>query len=136
MKKILFSVLMAVYLSACTSLTRTEENQLRELKSYGISVYKPTGYWEKPASPVAAGLLNLLPGFGNFYLGAGNGADGMHVLYGFLNLLFWPLSVLWGVPEAAIDAGRINQRELIYYYTYEPDGQRELEEARKNFGKK
>ena len=136
MKKFLFSALLAVSLSACASLTRMEENQLRELKTYGISVDKPTGYWEKPASPLAAGMLNLLPGVGNFYLGVGNGSDGAQVLYGFLNLLFWPASILWGIPEAAIDAGTINARELLYYYAYDPNGKRELEEARKKFGKK
>lgn len=58
-------------------------------------------------------------GFGNFYLASGNGADSSHWLYGLLNLLTWPLSILWGVPEAAIDANRINEREMIYYYRYE-----------------
>ena len=71
MKLKLFTVVIAVCLSACTTLTRMEENQLRELKSYGISVDKPTGYWEKPASPLAAGMLNLLPGNRKFLFGDG-----------------------------------------------------------------
>ncbi len=135
MKLKLFTVVIAVCLSACTTLTRMEENQLRELKSYGISVDRPTGYWEKPASPLAAGLLNLLPGIGNFYLGMGNGAESAHMLYGFLNFLLWPSSIIWGIPEAAIDAGRINERELIYYYTYDKNGIKELEEIKKRSGK-
>ena len=92
--------------------------QLRALKGQGVSVDKPVGSWEKPASPVAAAALNILPGFGNFYLAAGNGGDSSHYLYGTLNLLTWPISILWGIPEAALDANRINERELIYYYQF------------------
>ena len=44
----------------------------------------------------------------------------------FLNLLTWPISVVWGIPEAAVDANRINERELIYYYTFNPAGQEAL----------
>ena len=87
---------------------------------------KPAGEWERPASPAGAGALNLLPGFGNFYLASGNGGDGGHYLYGFLNLLTWPISVVWGIPEAAIDAETINERELVYYYTFDESGKEAL----------
>ncbi|MBQ8750040.1 MAG: hypothetical protein IJZ30_00180 [Alphaproteobacteria bacterium] len=117
MKK--FFILLLLLTSACTHLTAVERNTLRELKTQGIDIDHPNSNWEKPASPVSAGLLNLLPGVGNFYLASGNGAQSEHVLYGTLNLLTWPISILWGVPEAAIDANVINQRELIYHYTYE-----------------
>ena len=72
--------------------------------------------------------MNILPGFGNFYLAVGNGGDSSYYLYGALNLLFWPISVLWGIPEATIDANRINERELIYYYTFEEGGKEALRE--------
>jgi len=49
---------------------------------------------------------------------------------GFLNLLFWPWSVVWGVPEAAVDAGIINTQETIYYYRYNEQGKRVLEQKR------
>lgn len=77
----------------------------------------------------------MLPGIGNFYLGVGNGAESAQMLYGFLNFLLWPSSIIWGIPEAAIDAGRINERELIYYYTYDKNGIKELEEIKKRSGK-
>ena len=37
-------------------------------------------------------------------------------------MLTWPISILWGVPEGAIDANKINERELVYYYIYDEDG--------------
>ncbi len=117
-------------LSGCTSLTRQEHMQLRELQAQGVTVDKPVGNFEKPASGVTAGALNLLPGIGNFYLGTGNAAESSHVLYGVLNLLTWPLSILWGVPEAAIDADNINKREMLYYYTYDEQGKQALKKAK------
>lgn len=113
-------------LSACTTLTKQEQNELRSLKAQGVTVDRPAGSFERPANPGAAGALNLLPGIGNFYLASGNGGDSSHWLYGCLNLITWPFSILWGIPEAAIDANRINERELIYYYKYDRQGQKEL----------
>ncbi len=132
MKKIYLIFLFTLLLSNCTTLTRQEYNQLRDLQGYGVTVDKPVGSYEKPASGVAAATLNLLPGVGNFYLGTGNAADSSHIIYGVLNLLFWPLSIVWAVPEAAIDADNINKRELIYYYMYDKQGQKELKKANIN----
>ena len=81
-------------------------------------VDRAPGGWQQPASPLAAGLLNVLPGGGNFYLASGNAADSSHWVYGMVNLLFWPISILWGVPEATIDAGNINKREMLNFYKY------------------
>lgn len=121
MQKTLF-LAASLLLASCTSLTHQERNTLRSLQAQGITVDKPVGNWEAPASPAGAGALNLLPGFGNFYLASGNAGDSGQYLYGFLNLLTWPVSVLWGIPEAAIDAGTINERELIYFYTFDESG--------------
>lgn len=117
MKK--FALLFILILSSCVSLTRQEQNKLAELRSYGITVDTPADDWKAPASPAAAAALNLLPGFGDFYLASGEAGDSSFYLYGFLNLLTWPISVLWGIPEGAIDANTINKRELIYFYTYD-----------------
>lgn len=130
MKKILLSIISIAVLVGCTTLTRQETMQLRELQAQGVTVERPIGNYEKPASPVAAGALNLLPGIGNFYLGLGNAAESSHVLYGFLNLLTWPMSIIWSVPEAAIDANNINKREMLYYYTYDANGKQELKNAK------
>ena len=128
MKKILI-LSSLVFLVGCTTLTRYEQNQLRELSAQGVTVDRPVGNYEKPASGVLAGALNLLPGVGNFYLGTGNAAESSQVLYGVGNLLLWPLSIFWAVPEAVIDADNINKRELLYYYTYDKQGQIELKKA-------
>jgi hypothetical protein len=125
-KKILTFVTAVALLSACTNLTRQEQLELQALKGQGVTVDKPVGSWEKPASPVGAAALNLLPGIGNFYLAAGNGGDSSHYLYGTLNLLTWPFSIIWGIPEAAVDANNINKREMIYYYKYDARGKAEL----------
>jgi hypothetical protein len=78
-------------------------------------------------SPTLAAVLNILPGIGNFYLAAGTEETHMWAI-GAVNLLFWPVSVLWGVPEGAIDASTINKKETIYYY-YE-DGTRKARATR------
>ena len=108
-----------VGLSACTFLTAEERHQVKYLQSKGITVANPQSEWEKPASPILAGFLNVLPGMGNFYLALGDGADRMQFIYGAFNIFMWPWSIVWGVPEAAIDATTINKRELIYHYKYD-----------------
>ena len=128
MKNLIAYTALGLLLSGCVSLTHQENNTLRSLRAQGITTEKPVGNWEKPASAAGAGLLNLLPGGGNFYLASGNGADNGQMLYGFLNLLTWPISVVWGIPQAAVDAGRINERELIYYYTFDEGGKEALRE--------
>lgn len=129
MKKTLAVVATALTLANCTSLTRQEQTELHLLKGQGVTIDKPVGSWEKPASAAGAGALNLLPGFGNFYLASGNAGDSSHYLYGFLNLLAWPISILWGVPEAAIDANKINEREMLYYYKFDNQGKKEAAKA-------
>lgn len=126
-----FCLILVLCLCACTNLTRQEHMTLRHLKAQGVTVDTPVGNYEKPASPGAAAALNILPGAGNFYLASGNGADSSHWLYGGINLLTWPISILWGIPAAAVDANSINKREMIYYYQFDPQGQKELAKAGK-----
>ena len=118
MKNLLSAIILLLTLPACTHLTAYEQDRLQSLKYKGITVDHPQSRWERPASPAAAGAPNLLPGFGNFYLASGNGGDSNHYTYGFLNLITWPFSILWGIPEAAIDAKTINERDLLYHDTY------------------
>lgn len=44
----------------------------------------------------------------------------------FPSLLFPVVLVVWGIPEAAIDAETINERELVYYYTFDESGKEAL----------
>ncbi len=109
--------------TACESLSRADHAHLREIQAAGLDVDAPG-----VKSPTTAGVLNLLPGIGNFYLASGTDASGQWI-YGTLNLLMWPLSVVWGIPQAAIDARTINQREAVYYYRYDPRGREEFRAA-------
>lgn len=114
MKKILF--LSVLFLSGCVSLSYYEKDVLQDLSRNGISADVSAEGWEKLAYPVLAGILNILPGFGNFYLGFGDAAEPIQSAYGGINLLFWPLSVVWSVPQAYIDAKNINKRNLVEFY--------------------
>jgi hypothetical protein len=105
----------------CVNMSRGDRESYREIQGLGLDT--DVG---RIKSPLTAALLNLLPGIGNFYL-AGGTDQGSQWVYGILNLLFWPLSVVWAVPEAAIDAETINKLETIYYYRYDPQGKTQYE---------
>lgn len=115
MKKIvlLITLLSALLLTSCSSLNPAEKQQVLKLKSLGI---KEDSLGTNSAG--VAGALNLLPGIGNFYLGQTGAGIG--------NLLFWPISPIWGVPQAMIDAKTINTKETLAYYNYNPEGKKEI----------
>jgi len=115
MKKIilLLTLLSALLLTSCSSLNPAEKQQVLKLKSLGI---KEDSLGTNSAA--VAGVLNLLPGGGNFYLGQTGAGVG--------NLLFWPISPIWGVPQAMIDAKTINTKETLAYYNYNPEGKKEI----------
>ena len=124
---ILFSSLL--FITSCNNLSFYQKQQIEQLKNQGITVDTPVGKFKKPASRGLAAGLNVLPGVGSFYLGVGEGADSSHILYGVLNLLTWPLSIAWAVPEAFVDADNINKQEMLSYYTYNKVGKKELKQA-------
>ena len=136
MKKLLLTSLLLGLTTACTSLTGHERIVLRDLKANGITIEHSTGEWEKPASPLLAGVLNILPGFGNFYLGMGNAGDGSQSIYGVINLFLWPISPIWAVPQAAIDAKTINERDFVFYYEHTDNGKEELLERQEESSSK
>ncbi len=118
MSKFVLSMAVVCVICGCVSLTFQEQQELAQLQYRGITVDRASGGWQKPASPLSAGLLNILPGGGNFYLASGNAGDSAQWTYGFLNLLTWPISILWGIPQASIDANTINQRDMLNFYKY------------------
>jgi hypothetical protein len=119
-KTIVAACIIALATTSCISMTPSQRGKLRELEQYGISKEE-----QKIKHPALAGVLNLLPGFGNFYLAAGTDESSQWA-FGFLNLLVWPYSVVWGMPQAAIDASTINKKETLYYYTTDRQGRKEL----------
>lgn len=114
MKKVFLLVCAVLLLSSCAGLSSWEKARLAELEYQGVKVPH-----EDRKSPVAAGLLNILPGAGNVYLAVGT-EETYEWLSALVNALTWPWSIIWGVPEGVIDARVINKRYSIHYYTYGP----------------
>lgn len=115
MKKIML-LCSCLLIFGCANLSGYEYNQYRKLEMKGISVDNPQSNWYPPASPLAAGLWGILPGGGDFYLAGGEAGDSGLWLPGFLNLLVWPFSIIWEIPQSVIDANNINKRDLVTYY--------------------
>lgn len=114
-------VILAAGLSSCVSLSPSDRAQLRDIKAMNLPE-------QEKKNPALAGILNLLPGFGNFYLAIGTDQGGQASI-GVVNLLLWPISSVWAVPEAAIDANTINTQYTVYYYTVDPNGKKILDQA-------
>ena len=118
---------MALMMCGCVSLSYREQNEYNYLVRNDITLSHPVGSFKMPNSAWTAGLLNVLPGLGNFYLAFGDGNDPIQGAYGVINLLFWPISIVWGAPQAAIDAHTLNKREMLYYYHYDKGGKAAIE---------
>ena len=116
----LFLCLMCgVLLVGCAGVDTHEKHAYRELEALGAPC-------EKVADPAAAAILNVLPGFGDLYLAAGNGANGANWGAFVLDLLMWPVSPVWAVPQGAITAGQVNKKECVAFYEYTSTGRAEL----------
>ncbi len=115
--------------TSCVTVTRQEKATIRELEMYGVDPQD-----KKVVDPGLAGFLNIGPGLGNFYLAIG-GDESSQYTVGALNFLLWYLSPVWGIPEAVIDAGRINKKATAYHYTEGP-GKFTLEKLREEYRKK
>lgn len=102
-----------IALQGCASMASYEKAKYMELQQELESAGLPN---VEHKEPILAGALNLLPGFGNAYLGQWGPFVG--------NLLFWPLSVAWGVPQAYVDANTINKKETLYFYEFGPGKER------------
>lgn len=87
------AALIALTTGCATGLNSAQESELASYRARNLAV-------EEKSPGVAAGL-GLLPGGGSFY--------GRAYGFGVVNLLFWPLSILWD-PVSGHDAA-----EMINY---------------------
>ena len=94
--------LLTLLLSACNALSPLEKQQYENLISRGAPPIM-----EK--DPALAGLGNVLPGAGDIY----TGEWGAFVL----DLLFWPFSVAWAVPQGVQTAKNVNMKATVAYYS-------------------
>ena len=112
-------------LTGCASVRPESKTMLQEAREYGLSVDKV-----EEVSPGVAGALNVLPGFGNVYLAFNSDEKTVNWVLFPVNLLTWPFSILWGIPQAAVDANTINMQATADYYMYDKDGKAEFEKAK------
>jgi len=120
MTRLITAALLVALLSGCVQLRSSDRIMLKELRHYGIEEQS-----EGTKSVPLAAALNILPGFGNIYLNQW----GPFIV----NLLVWPYSVVWGVPQAAIDAGNINRIDTVEHYS-SVVGKRQLEKIKAEVG--
>ena len=88
--------------TACNSLSQLEQQRYKNLIAQGATP-------QRIHSPMLAGFLNVAPGIGDIH----NGEWGAFVL----DLLLWPYSVPWAVPQAIVTANNYNKKATIIYYT-------------------
>lgn len=123
MKRAIVCLMIVLTLGGCVTLSAQDEKTAQELNGYGLKQS-----WTQPKNVFLAGLLNVLPFAGNLYLSAGKDGDSDQVAYGVLNFfLIYPISILWAVPQAAIDAHTLNKKAFVDYYTFDKAGQKELD---------
>ena len=103
--KLYSTLILALFFTSCVSLTDKQQAYTGEVTEY------------KSASKAAS--LALLPGVSNIYLASDKGRPSQrkdHTLgaAAIANWVTWPVSILWAVPQAYIDAKRINIQETMY----------------------
>ncbi len=93
MKNITIIAVLAILFSGCaTKLTTYQDHELQSYKSKNL-------YFEEK-SPGAAAGFGILPGGGSFYTG--------NYGLGVVNLLLWPVSILWDPISGYDGAETIN----------------------------
>ncbi len=72
---------------------------LNSLQNKELDVYELRGWKVIESNETSATLLGILPGGGSFYTGNPG--------FGIINLLFWPLSIVWD-PISGLNGARAN----------------------------
>lgn len=113
--------------AGCVNLRAHEKQVLREIDRVGLNQTEI-----QLKDPLLAGFLGIVAPVCNWYLAYGtNESD--QVMIGFLNLLLWAPSMLWAIPQCAVDAGTINKIQTVDYYLNDPRGQAEIAAARERY---
>ena len=130
MNKLLLLGSTTLLVVGCASVRSESKAKLQEAREYGL----PTDKVENVSSG-AAGALNILPGFGNIYLECNQDEKTVNWVLFTVSLLTGPFSILWGVPQAAIDADSINKQAMVDYYMFDKNRNSEFEKAIVKSGK-
>lgn len=87
LRNLTVTLLMVLTTGCATGLNSTQESELAGYKANNLAVQEK--------SPGLAATLGILPGGGSFY--------GRSYGFGVVNLLLWPISILWD-PVSGYDA--------------------------------
>ena len=89
---------------------------LNSVEKREYAAFERDGVLIEEKSPTVGAALGILPGLGSFYAGQPS--------YGFINLLLWPVSVLWD-PVSGYDGAMMVNYNVTKYQLYK-DEQDEL----------
>ncbi|MBC3465028.1 MULTISPECIES: hypothetical protein [Pseudomonas] len=92
LRTLVAAAVIAMTTGCATGLNSTQESELAKYRANNMAVQEK--------SPGGAAALGLLPGGGSFY--------GRSYGYGVVNLLFWPVSILWDPVSGYNAAESIN----------------------------
>ncbi|WP_417698408.1 hypothetical protein [Psychromonas sp.] len=70
------------------------------------AAFEHDGVLIEEKNPTVGAVLGILPGFGSFYVGEPG--------YGIINLLFWPVSILWD-PVSGYDGSKSINYDITKY---------------------
>jgi hypothetical protein len=102
MLRFLLLALMVISIG-CNTITTSQKDQIMQWKAEGV--------YQEVKDPGTAAGLNLLIGIGDFYNG--------NIGYGIVNLLFWPLSILWAPIGGYDGALLVNYEHTAVYVAHQ-----------------
>jgi hypothetical protein len=92
-------ILTILMLSGCArGLNSVEKREYAAFEHDGVLI--------EEKNPTVGAVLGILPGFGSFYVGEPG--------YGIINLLFWPVSILWD-PVSGYDGSKSINYDITKY---------------------
>ncbi|WP_025562661.1 hypothetical protein [Psychromonas sp. SP041] len=95
-------ILAIVVLSGCV-------RGLNSIEKKEYAAFERDGVLIEEKNPTTGAVLGILPGFGSFYVGQPS--------YGLVNLLLWPISILWD-PISGYDGAMSINYDVTKYQLY------------------